>query len=550
MVSHRFALAAAVALAMSTGCASTPRYGTTTTTYLVSATPAPDKDVAKMKVARTVDASGTKLSLTLVLGGKSVPRGTVEYDARGRLKAFDSTKFPGMRFERGADQFGWKGKTPSRLKHRRRLVAPDGAVVFKQKDLMGLVVLARRFAAPWEGLRSFSYISPDTLSLTVGWAASAGTETLSVDGKPMRVRKVLVFSPGGGALLFIDEGGRLLRAEVPLEGIWLRVEGSEQLAIAPRKPATGYVEKDVTVKHGAITLAGTLSTPREGSGKLPAVLCLSGSGAQDRNSDGPGLPLRIFSALADALTPLGVVVLRYDDRGAGRSTGSHYKASTTDLINDAGAMLKFLAAHPRVDPARITLLGHSEGTMHAAKLVAKMPDKVAGIISLGTMGLTPGATFWSQNMLIGEGGPEEPLARLGMASKVLEAVSVNRPMAETLAVEIGEFPELKKLLAMESQTKERLSFDGNAMWGAIKVPMLLVTGGLDGQVPPDHAIYAARATRKAGNKDVEVRILPDLDHTFRKAWLGYMGEYADRYRPLHPSLVATVRDYVKKRISK
>src|SRR5690606_31105871 len=51
------------------------------------------------------------------------------------------------------------------------------------------------------------------------------------------------------------------------------------------KPPFPYTETDVTFPNpeASITLAGTLAIP-EGSGPFPAVVLVSGSGPQDRNS--------------------------------------------------------------------------------------------------------------------------------------------------------------------------------------------------------------------------------------------------------------------------
>ena len=67
-------------------------------------------------------------------------------------------------------------------------------------------------------------------------------------------------------------------------------------------------------------LAGTLTVP-PGAGPFPAVILITGSGAQDR--DESILGHKPFLVLADYLTRRGVAVLRVDDRGVGGSTGSH-----------------------------------------------------------------------------------------------------------------------------------------------------------------------------------------------------------------------------------
>ena len=62
-----------------------------------------------------------------------------------------------------------------------------------------------------------------------------------------------------------------------------------------------------------VKLAGTLTLP-PGKGPFPAVVLLTGSGAQDR--DETILGHKPFLVLADYLTRRGVAVLRVDDRGS------------------------------------------------------------------------------------------------------------------------------------------------------------------------------------------------------------------------------------------
>ena len=95
-----------------------------------------------------------------------------------------------------------------------------------------------------------------------------------------------------------------------------------------------------------VTLAGTLTVP-EGRGPFPAVVLISGSGPQDRDETLFGH--RPFAVLADHLSRRGIAVLRYDDRGFGRSTGDHGSATSADFATDANAAVRFLLGRPDID---------------------------------------------------------------------------------------------------------------------------------------------------------------------------------------------------------
>ena len=81
----------------------------------------------------------------------------------------------------------------------------------------------------------------------------------------------------------------------------LTVALAQEQDIRPQapKPPFPYRVEEVSYQNGNITLAGTLTLP-QGQGPLPAVLMLTGSGAQNRNEKLAGH--RPFLVLADAIT--------------------------------------------------------------------------------------------------------------------------------------------------------------------------------------------------------------------------------------------------------
>ena len=102
---------------------------------------------------------------------------------------------------------------------------------------------------------------------------------------------------------------------------------------------------------------GTLSLP-PGDGPHPAVILISGTGPQDRDESLASVTaLRPFRLIADHLTPLGIAVLRYDDRGVGESTGNFASATIAEFVTDGAAALAFLQNHPAIDPAQIGIPG-------------------------------------------------------------------------------------------------------------------------------------------------------------------------------------------------
>jgi len=209
--------------------------------------------------------------------------------------------------------------------------------------------------------------------------------------------------------------GSLNAAKNTITGTWsqtsadnlaLEFKRSDQ-TLELRRPQTPikpfpYTEEEVNfASSGAgVTLAGTLTLPK-GSGPFPAVLLIAGSGPQDR--DNFIANHRPFLVIADALTRRGIAVLRYDKRGVGKSTGNTDAATTMDLAADAAAALAYLKSSKEVDPARIGLLGHSEGAIIAPYLARSSKD-VAWLVLLAAPATNGQDTLLNQSELIGRAG--------------------------------------------------------------------------------------------------------------------------------------------------
>ena len=133
--------------------------------------------------------------------------------------------------------------------------------------------------------------------------------------------------------------------------------------------------------------------PAVGNGSFPGVLIISGSGAQDKNGtigyvheDGPE-PLTPYWQIAEYLSERGFAVLRYDKRGVGANITIDQNvwgnSTINDLILDAEKALNILSLQPEVDPNRISIIGHSQGTIIAPRLAIDNSIKVKNIILMG-----------------------------------------------------------------------------------------------------------------------------------------------------------------------
>ena len=65
-------------------------------------------------------------------------------------------------------------------------------------------------------------------------------------------------------------------------------------------------------------------------------------------------------------------MLRVDDRGVGGSTGNVAKSTSEDFAGDVLAGVTFLKSRCDIDAKKIGLIGHSEGGLKIAALVAAL----------------------------------------------------------------------------------------------------------------------------------------------------------------------------------
>jgi hypothetical protein len=266
-------------------------------------------------------------------------------------------------------------------------------------------------------------------------------------------------------------------------------------------------EHDLIFTSGEQTLAGTLTVPRGGA-PAAAVLLLPGSGPLDRDSDHRRMPLGVTGQLAGALDEAGVATLRYDKRGVGASTGSWHSAGFYDNRDDAAAALQLLRARPEVDPARVVLLGHSEGALHAAGLAAAGAP-VAGLVLLSCSAMPGDDLLRWQSTQIAPTLPPAVRLLLRLLRNDLQARAAKA--RDRLRATTTDSARIGGARVNARWHREFMAHDPRSDLERIQVPVLAITGTKDLQVPwTDLATIASLAQAR-----VETHELPDLSHILR-----------------------------------
>lgn len=346
-------------------------------------------------------------------------------------------------------------------------------------------------------------------------------------------------------------------------------------------PPFPYVEEEVTVQSGQVTLAGTLTLPA-GDDPVPALVLVSGSGANDRNQEILGH--RTFLVLADHLTRAGYAVLRLDDRGVGGSSGEYASMSYDDLAGDVGAALDLLATHPRVDAGSIGILGHSQGG-YLAPIVAGARDDVAFVVLMAGPAVDGFSTLLVQNeRVIAEvmraQDPSqseeaidaavadqhaflealfEPLESgdLEAARTVVRERVESQVAAQSAALPEDEQPSEEEISALIAQQEETLTsqsfasfltFDPRPHLERLDVPTLALFGERDVQVDAEQSEGPMRdALAAAGNDDATVITFPGINHLMQPADTGSVEEYADIETTIDPEVLDAITDWLRDR---
>jgi hypothetical protein len=213
--------------------------------------------------------------------------------------------------------------------------------------------------------------SSELISFSQGDAKIAANTT-TIEGKSLKFAIATVGASYEGT--FSEDGQTitgLFTQGLPYNLVFKRVAEF----VKPKRPQEPnppfpYLSEDVSFAGATaeILMAGTITTPK-GDSKFPAVILVSGSGPQNRDEEVAGH--KPFLVWADALTKAGFAVLRYDDRGTSKSTGTFKGATTQDLALDTAAALTYLKTRKDIDPKRIVIVGHSEGGLIAPIVASK-----------------------------------------------------------------------------------------------------------------------------------------------------------------------------------
>lgn len=373
---------------------------------------------------------------------------------------------------------------------------------------------SQRLARPVTGATS---IVPTESDAVISLLADCARRVLSADGNgtlsalvfpnlrqetiaaSLQDQRITLLSPSDSAELSLDGVGRVMamslargRSHVSQAPIGAVSQGRFQSEDYSAPPGSGYTAHDVTVRaDDGVMLRGTLTLPTLNSGPMPAVITISGSGQQNRDSFEPiSDGWRPFREFAHSLSNRGIAVLRMDDRGVGESEGDYGSSTERETAADVSAALKVLREHPQIDAQRIGLLGHSEGA-RVAMLVAVRDAEVMAIALLG-------------------GASDTEEASLAQARRRAESLSDSPREVDSIVASVRvRIDSLRRTL-----DREVYRWEPSRIATGIRGSIGIFHGSTDTQVPSRQAGELGEIFSRAGSSDVTVWIFPNVNHLF------------------------------------
>jgi len=263
------------------------------------------------------------------------------------------------------------------------------------------------------------------------------------------------------------------------------------LAAAVDLPRTKPLEQHPGIETVAGTVEGaggrrlrTFVTAPPGAGKLLSVFVVGWLSCD--SVELTGTPRGVNRLLQDLVRKSGGLVFRVDKPGVGDSEGDCAK---TDFVTELEGYRRAFAVfrqHPRVDPARLVLLGISNGGGFAPLVAGDAP--IAGYVSVGGWSKT-----WFEHMVDLERrrfvlSGTEPAKVTAQLKPLLEFHAAYLFDRLTPAQVVERRPQLKGVWYDEpdSQYGRPASFyhqlqdlDLAAVWGKVRSPTLVVWGDYD-----------------------------------------------------------------------
>jgi len=291
-------------------------------------------------------------------------------------------------------------------------------------------------------------------------------------------------------------------------------------------------ETPINYKNLSGNIIGTLSMPKNVSGKVPVVLIVADSGPTDRNGNNEqsGLNSNMYKLLADGLAKNGIASVRFDKRMVGESKTANKLEDLRfdDYVDDTVGLIGMLNDDQRF--SKVIILGHGEGSLVAMLAARDQPAKA--VISIN-------ATSEQGDKLMTQQFKSKPQYIQDEFKTLLDSMKKGKTFDN---VDLAMYP-----LVTTAKQKYLLSYFRYPPLRVIKVmkvPVLIIQGTTDVQV----SVADAEKLKKAKSDAVLITI-KGMSHIMKEGPEDKdqnMITYSNPALPLKAELVPDLVDFINK----
>ncbi len=324
------------------------------------------------------------------------------------------------------------------------------------------------------------------------------------------------------------------------------------LFLAPASFAIVTIDKITFTAPDGLQLNAKIYHSKASGSAKPGVLIIEGSGKSGLTKEPEGSP---FSELAKTLANEGFTVLKYNKRGSGEnaSNSSFWKATFTSDNQDAEAALKLLQSKSGVNASKIFLIGHSFGGPQSLMLASK--NKIGGVVML-TSTIRPTEDLLLEQNAIIMGLQGMPQTDIDSYIKAMKSDLV-RIKSNTFDCKLPKCSKIDSVPAYENAIQvpwlhEALNMNFASLARSVKSPILFIFGSSDPVIPETDYTFA-KETFKGSTSDVEIKIIPKLDHFMvendsKKESLAYAAKAQQEkvFKPISKVMSQAIIDWMKR----
>jgi len=304
-------------------------------------------------------------------------------------------------------------------------------------------------------------------------------------------------------------------------------------------------EKIVIGENTNYPLNGLLTLPAGGTGPVPAVVLVHGSGSS--NMDEKVGKLTPFRDLADGLAEHGIASVRYDKRSFAHGLKMLRDKSGVitvkeETIEDAVLAAELLRKDPRIDAGNIFVIGHSMGGMLAPRIDAE-GGNFRGLI------LMAGTPRKLEDILI-EQNEQMQSAIKGLTGWILKKQGQKLKQLFAGLYELSDEAAKKRKCGGGTTLyyfKEMGEHPAAGYLENLQKPMLIMQGGKDFQVKADKD-FAAYQNLLKGRQNVTFRLYRQLNHAFVPSVHGSIAKAREEYnveQHIGQDVIADIANWIK-----